>query len=77
MSEPVSIAPEAIYTDSTVRHCLGLSPAILAAARRAGTLRHARQGQRVLYKGAWILAWLDSVAVPAAPLSRERQTVTS
>jgi hypothetical protein len=46
-----------------VHQAVGLSPATLAAARRAGALRHTRRGHRILYKGSWILAWLESEAV--------------
>ena len=62
MIEPVSIEPEAVYDDGALRQTLGLTPAALAAARRAGVLRFMRTGKRTLYKGAWILAWLESVA---------------
>ncbi len=60
MIDPVLIIPEAIYDDGAIHQALGLSPATLAAARRKGTLRYTRQGKRTLYKGAWILAWLES-----------------
>jgi hypothetical protein len=62
MIEPVLIAPEALYDDGSLRQALGLAPATLAAARRAGTLRFTRTGKRTLYKGEWILAWLESLA---------------
>jgi hypothetical protein len=73
MIEPISIEPEALYDDGALRQALGLTPACLAAARRAGSLRHARQGKRMLYKGAWVLAWLEASAEsgPAAPMSRQ------
>lgn len=60
MIEPVKIEPDALYDDGALRQSIGLTPATLAAARRAGILRHARQGRRCFYKGEWILAWLDS-----------------
>ncbi len=67
MIEPIVIEPEALYDDGALRQALGLSPASLAAARRAGTLRYSRQGKRTLYKGAWILDWLESAAGPIEP----------
>jgi hypothetical protein len=67
MIEPVLIESEALYDDGALRQSLGLTPATLAAARRAGTLRHTRQGKRTLYKGAWVLAWLESESAPARP----------
>jgi hypothetical protein len=71
MIEPVRIEPEALYDDGSVRQALGLTATSLAAARRAGSLRFTRQGKRTLYKGAWILAWLDTAATT---LSDPRQT---
>jgi hypothetical protein len=72
MTGPVRIDPDALYDDSTLRHALGLSPALLAKARRAGRLRYTRQGNRTLYKGAWVLAWLDSGSTPVdAPRGAE------
>jgi hypothetical protein len=69
MIEPVMIEPEALYDDTALHQALGLTPATLAAGRRAGTLRHARKGKRTLYKGAWVLDWLESepAADPARP----------
>ncbi len=66
MIEPVSIDPEALYDDGSLRQALGLTDAALAKARRSGTLRYTRQGKRTLYLGKWILAWLESAAAPQA-----------
>ncbi len=63
MIEPVSIDPEALYDDGSLRQALGLTNTTLANARRAGTLRYTRQGKRTLYLGKWILAWLEAAAV--------------
>jgi hypothetical protein len=65
MIEPVRIEPEALYDDGSLRQALGLTPATLAAARRAGSLRYTRTGKRVLYKGAWVSAWLETAAATA------------
>ncbi len=64
MVEPVLIHPEGVYDDGAIRQDLGLTDAALAKARRSGSLRHTRVGKRVLYKGAWILAWLEITARP-------------
>ncbi len=64
MIKPVMIEPEALYDDSALSQTLGLTPAALAAGRRAGTLRHTTKGKRTLYKGAWILAWIESESAP-------------
>jgi hypothetical protein len=64
MIDPVLILPEAIYDDGALHQALGLTSTTLAAARRAGSLRYTRQGKRVLYRGAWVLSWLDAQAAP-------------
>ena len=63
--------PEALYDDGSLRQALGLTPATLAAARRAGSLRYTRTGKRIFYKGAWVSAWLETAAATA---SKPRQT---
>jgi hypothetical protein len=60
MLAPVRIEPEAVYDDGALRQALGLTTATLTAARRSGWLRYTRTGRRTLYKGAWILAWLET-----------------
>jgi len=62
MIEPILIEPEALYDDGALRQALGLTCATLAAARRLGRLRYSRQGKRTFYKGAWVLAWLETEA---------------
>jgi hypothetical protein len=56
---PVPIRPDAIYHDGQARLLLGLPDATLTRARREGRLRYARQGGKVIYRGAWLLAWLE------------------
>jgi hypothetical protein len=67
MIDPILIEPEALYDDGALRQALGLTATTLAHARRVGTLRFTRQGKRTLYKGAWVLAWLEANASPANP----------
>ena len=67
MIEPVLIEPEALYDDGALRQALGFTPTTLAAARRSGVLRFTHQGMRTLYKGAWILAWIESDADRGTP----------
>ena len=67
MIDPVTVEPEALYDDGALRQALGLTPTTLAAARRSKALRFTRQGNRTLYKGAWILAWLESDAKRSQP----------
>jgi len=56
------IHPDAIYQDGQARLLLGLTGAALARARRERRLRFTRQGKRVIYRGAWLLAWLEADA---------------
>jgi hypothetical protein len=71
MIEPVRIEPEALYDDGSLRQTLGLTPATLAAARRAGSLRYSRCGQRTLYLGRWLLDWLEHGAHQTAADPRQ------
>ena len=72
MIEPVLIDSEALYDDGALRQSLGLTPATLAAARRSGALRFTRMGKRTLYRGEWILAWLESDATARQKLPTPR-----
>ena len=71
MIEPVLIHPEALYDDGALRQAIGLTDTTLATARRAGSLRYTCVGKRTLYKGAWILAWLEMVARPQTAAGRD------
>ena len=59
---PFKIDPEAIYSDGEVRLGLDLTGSAIATARRKKLLRFTRQGKRYLYRGQWILDWLDLTA---------------
>ncbi len=63
-TKPVRIDPDAIYDDGALVLALGLTHAALTTARRRGRLRHTRSGRRILYRGQWILDWLESHARP-------------
>jgi hypothetical protein len=67
MIEPYRIDPEATFDDGSLSQCLGLSSSALGRARREGLLRYCTVGNRCLYKGRWILAWMDAVSQPALP----------
>jgi hypothetical protein len=56
----VRIEPDGIYDDDTLYAALGLSAQTLARSRRDGSLRYARKGNRTLYMGRWVLAWLTA-----------------
>ncbi len=59
MASTLTIEPNAIYDDGALVLGLSLTHAALARARRAGELRFARKGKRVLYRGQWIIDWLE------------------
>lgn len=59
---PARIDPNTIYHDGQVRLMLGLPGATLARVRREGLLRYSRQGHRILYRGQWLLDWLEDDA---------------
>lgn len=61
-TKPVHIDPDAIYDDSALVLTLGLTHAAIARARRTGRLRHTQNGRRILYRGRWIIDWLESDA---------------
>lgn len=69
---PVRIDPDGIYDDGVLVLILGLTHAALQKARRDGQLRHTRRGRRILYRGQWVIDWLDSTATV-----QERQEVAS
>jgi hypothetical protein len=73
MIDPVKIDPDHLFDDSALRMKFGLSPTALAAARRAGTLRYVKVGTRMLYRGSWLLAWLEREAAPATTEPRASQ----
>ena len=61
-SSPIHIAPDGIYDDGVLVLTLGLTHAAIARARRDKRLRYTRNGRRVLYRGQWIIDWLESDA---------------
>jgi len=63
---PVRIEPDGICDDGMLVLSLGLTHAALQRARRSGQLRHTRSGQRILYRGQWVLDWLQATATTNA-----------
>jgi hypothetical protein len=66
MIDSVHIDPSNIYDDDALYSALGVSVAVLARARRAGQLRFARKGKRILYLGQWVLDWIRTDISPKA-----------
>ena len=67
------IDPEGIYGDAELVLGLGLTFASLAKARRRCQLRYARKGKRILYRGHWVLDWLDD-GQPDSTLTDQQPT---
>lgn len=63
----IKIDPELYYAEDTLR-IQGLDSDALAKARREGGLRAKRVGSFWVYKGAWLIEWLDRAE--AAPTGR-------
>jgi hypothetical protein len=61
MRVPMKIEPAAVYDNAALR-LAPFSAATLARARQSGRLRFARQGHRVIYRGQWLIDWLESEA---------------
>lgn len=61
--ESFTIDPNAVYRDGEIRLKLGVTSSALAKARREKTLKFSRQGHRILYRGQWLLDWLEATAV--------------
>jgi hypothetical protein len=57
--EQFKIDPDAIYRDADIAIGLGLTLDTLRRERKSGRLRYVRKGKCVLYRGSWVLAWLD------------------
>jgi hypothetical protein len=55
---PITIDPDAYYHAGTIALMLDVPLSAIDRARRRGELRYVRRGQRILMRGAWVLAWL-------------------
>lgn len=61
----IKIDPESYYDENTLR-VMGLDEELLEEARREGRLRFRVLGAIVMYRGQWVLDWLDQVEPVAA-----------
>lgn len=59
MGERFMVDPGAVYDDGALVLGLKLTFRALARARRAGELRFTRKGKRTLYRGQWVIDWLE------------------
>lgn len=72
MSNPFLIQPDAVYLDGEVRLALGITSAALSLARRERRLRFSKQGNSILYRGQWLLDWLERDATSEIERVRRR-----
>lgn len=59
MANTFNIDLDTIYDDGALVLALGITHATLTRARRSGTLRFTRKGKQVLYRGQWIINWIE------------------
>lgn len=55
----MTVKPAGIYTNEILIEQLGVPKRTLAKARSSGALRWTRKGHTILYRGVWILDWLE------------------
>lgn len=65
----LKIDPETYYDERTLR-IMGLDGDLLESARDDGRLRYRLLGSSVVYKGQWVLDWLDLVEPPVGGAGR-------
>jgi hypothetical protein len=64
--QPVKIDADGWYADGAVRLLFEMPSATLCRARRTGGLRFARRGQKIWYRGQWLIDWLERGKAQAA-----------
>ena len=57
---PAVLEPDGWYDSDELHVILEIPPATLKRARRNGSLRFSRRGNRTLYRGAWVVDWLEA-----------------
>ena len=60
VTEPFSIDPDAFYTVAMMERLLDVSVVTLSRARKTGALRCVKKGRSVLFRGQWVLNWLEN-----------------
>ena len=63
------IDPAAWYDDDAICAALDFSYQSLSRARRDGSLRYSRKGNRTLYLGQWLIDWLTADAQKEAAVA--------
>jgi hypothetical protein len=59
----VPLLPDAIYREDALIQILNLPREALRRARRDGLLRYSRPGKTPLYRGSWVISWLEAQSV--------------
>ena len=59
MANSLLLEPNRIYDVGAIVLALDVPSSSIDRARRAGSLRSARVGRRVLFRGQWLLDWLE------------------
>jgi hypothetical protein len=70
MATATEISATGWYDDEALYAELGISAQALAKARRERSLRFTRRGNRTLYFGQWVLAWLLGDSCPGRTTAR-------
>ena len=59
MEKPFALKTFGVYDDDVLMEGMGIPKITLAKARRSGQLRFTRKGHRILYRGQWVIDWLE------------------
>lgn len=62
MPGTICLERDRLYSEPVVCQLLGVRPPTLAEARESGSLRWSKVGRRRLYRGDWLMAWIERSA---------------
>lgn len=60
-----SIEPQKFYDDFAVFQILEIKESVQKRARDNSELKFTKKGSRILYRGQWLIDWLEPTEVPA------------
>lgn len=64
------IDPKTIYANEDLPGLFGFDPQQLALGRQNGTLEWSRVSKRILYRGEWLIRWLENDQRTTLPSKR-------
>jgi hypothetical protein len=64
------LEPDHFYDEPALRTTMGLRYNTMRRARLDGQLRSTRRGGAILYRGDWVMAWLEGQDAPANPTGK-------